>query len=112
MSGGKNAYLMKQARAKNTLMHQTELLTKQYMVDTLQITLHQKFGWGFDRIMRLMDEWDATRDEYRPSLNPKDPECDVCQDHIDRVLTQIIRGKMDLIPWEERYPDLKTVKYK
>lgn len=109
----KNAYLAKQKAEKDAFMHRVECLVKQYMADTLQITLNQTEGWGFEHIMRLMDNWENTREEFRPALNPMhDAEADVYQEHIDRILTQIINGKMDLIPWRERYPDLKEVKYK
>ena len=32
-------------------------LTSQYMIDTLQMTLHQTEGWGYERIMRLTEAW-------------------------------------------------------
>ena len=36
---------------------------------------------------------------------------DVCQEHMDRVLKEIIRDKAELIPHAERYKDLKKVTY-
>ena len=93
-----NAYLARQKAEKDAFMHIVERMVKQYMIDTLQITLNQEFGWGFDRIMRLMAVWEDTREEFRPALNPRDPECDVMQEHIDRLIVKIINGKMDLIP--------------
>lgn len=106
-----NAYLARQKAEKEALMHITERLVKQYMVDTLQITLNRTEGWGFDRVMRLMDNWEETREEFRPALTPRDPECDVCQEHIERILMQIAKGKMEFIPWDERYSELRKVKY-
>ena len=53
--GNKNTWLERQAEAKNAIMHSTELLTKQYMLDTLCIAIHESEGWGYDRIMRLLD---------------------------------------------------------
>lgn len=109
--GNKNTWLERQAEAKNAIMHSTELLTKQYMLDTLCIAIHESEGWGYDRIMRLMDAWRETREEYRLALDPKNPEADVAQEHMDRMLVQIINGKQDLIPFAERYPDLRGIKY-
>lgn len=86
-------------------------LISQYMTDTLQMTLHQTEGWGYDRIMRLDAAWKQIRDEYAPAINPSNPEADVYQEHMDRVLTQIISGKQELIPFAERYPELKQIKY-
>lgn len=87
-------------------------MAARFAVDTLQMTMHQKEGWGYDRIMRVTHEWMETQREYRPALNCKDPEADVRQVHMDRVLTQIISGKQELHPFESRYPELKKIKYR
>lgn len=66
---------------------------------------------SYDRIMRVTHEWMETQREYRPALNCKDPEADVRQVHMDRVLAEIIRDKAKLIPFPDRYKDLKKVRY-
>ena len=109
--GNKNAWLEQKAAEKNAVMHSTELLIKQYMVDTLCIAIHESDGWGYDRIMRLLDAWKVTREEYRLAMCPRDSEADVAQEHMDRMLVQIINGKQDLIPFAKRYPELKGIKY-
>ena len=86
-------------------------LISQYMIDTLQMTLHQTEGWGYDRIMRLTEAWQQTQKEYTPALNSNDPAADVMQEHMDRVIAQIISGKQELRPFQERYPELRKVTY-
>lgn len=86
-------------------------LTSQYMIDTLQMAIHQTEGWGYDRIMRLTEAWQQTQKEYTPALNSNDPAADVCQEHMDRVLAEIIRDKAQLIRFPERYPNAKKIKY-
>ena len=86
-------------------------MAAQFAVDTLQMTMHQQEGWGYDRIMRVTHEWMETQREYRPALNCKDPDADVRQVHMDRVLAEIIRDKAKLIPFPDRYPDLKKIRY-
>ena len=86
-------------------------IVAQYMIDTMQMTLHQTEGWGYDRIMRLTEAWQQTRDEYMPVLNSKDPSADVMQEHMDRVMAQIISGRQDLMPFPERYNELRKVTY-
>ena len=83
----------------------------QFATDTLQITIHQKDGWGYDRIMRLTHDWIDTQREYKPALNCKDPAADVRQEHMDRVLAEIISGKAELIRFPDRYPNAKKIKY-
>ena len=113
MANAKNAYLAKQKAEKDAFMHSVERLVKQYMIDTLHITLNQTEGWGYDRIMRLTENWEKTREEFRQALNPLlDAEADVMQEHIDRIIQQIIDGKGPFYPWGDRYPDLRGVKYK
>ena len=89
---GKNAWLEKQQAAKNNVMHSAENLTKQYMLDTLCIAIHESEGWGYDRIKRLLNAWMETQEEYRLALNPSNSEADVAQEHLDRMLIQIING--------------------
>lgn len=86
-------------------------LTSQYMIDTLQMTLHQTEGWGYERIMRLTEAWQQTQKEYTPALNSNDPAADVCQEHMDRILAEIIRDRMTLIPFPDRYHELRKVTY-
>ena len=88
---GMIAFAEKYAQSK---VDAAQRLTCQFMIDTLQMTLHQTEGWGYDRIMRLTEAWFQTRDEYRPVLNSNDPAADVMQEHMDRVMAQIISAGM------------------
>ena len=103
-TSGIQAYAERYAEVK---AQAAQMLVCQYMQDTL----HQTEGWGYDRIVRLCEAWQHIRDEYRPAINPSNPEADVMQEHMDRVLAQIISGKQELIPFAERYPELKKVRY-
>lgn len=107
-TSGIQRYAEQFAQAK---VEAAQRLISQYMIDTMQMTLHQTEGWGYDRIMRVTHEWMETQREYRPALNCKDPAADVMQEHMDRVLAQIINGKAELIPFPDRYKDLKKIKY-
>ena len=107
----KNAYLQKRNLEREAWMHLAERVTEQFMTDTLQMTLHQHYGFGYDRIMELTEHWREMLQEYRPALHSKNAEADVLQEHMDRAMLQILRGKAELIPFEERYPELKKVRY-
>lgn len=61
--------------------------------------------------MRITHNWVAVQREYKPALDCRNPEADVRQEHMDRVLKQIINGKVELIPFSARYPGLKKVRY-
>lgn len=107
-----SAYLQRRDAVLDAVFWAGAAMAAQFAIDTLQMTMHQQEGWGYDRIMRVTHEWMETQREYRPALNCKDPEADVRQVHMDRVLTQIISGKQELHPFESRYPELKKIKYR
>jgi hypothetical protein len=106
--------LKRQHDSNDRVMHVTEHIIEQFMTDTLQIAANRcaGLGLGYDRIMQLTAVWQEVQKEYRPALNPtKDKEADVAQDHMDNELKRIIRKKAVLIPFEERYPSVKRVRY-
>lgn len=105
---GMQRYAEQFAQAK---VEAAQRLISQYMIDTLQMTIHQTEGWGYDRIMRLTEAWVQTQREYTPALNSNDPAADVMQEHMDRVMAQIIGGKQELRPFAERYHELRKVTY-
>lgn len=106
-----SGFLQRQQQIQNNVMHAAEMLTRQFMLDTLQITLHKDFGWGYERQKQVLDSWEKRRKEYRDALDPKNKEADVAQDHMDKALLNMIAGKQPLIPFEKRYPELKKIKY-
>ena len=105
-----SGFLARMQAEKNAIMSVTEGVTRQFDVDTLQIALNRD-GLGYDKIMRITLLWEEVRKEYNKALRPKDPEADVAQEHMDREMVRIIRGKQELLPFSARYPDLKKVKY-
>ncbi len=109
--GNQSGFMKRQQQIQNNIMHAAENLSKQFMVDTLQIALHKEFGWGYERQLALMEAWAKAREEYRPAVNPKDPEADVAQEHMDAALADLINGRQDLIPFAERYPELNKIRY-
>lgn len=36
---------------------------------------------------------------------------DAAGSHLDRELTDILKGRQELIPFEERYPEIKEITY-
>ena len=106
-----SAYLQRRDAELNAAFDAGAAVAAQFAMDTLQMTMHQQEGWGYDRIMRITQAWLETQREYKPALNCKDPAADVCQEHMDRILAEIIRDRMTLIPFPERYHELRKVTY-
>lgn len=107
----RSSYLQRRDAELDATFNAGARMAMQFSIDTLQMALHQTEGWGYARIMRITRAWLETQGEYKPALNCKDPEADVRQVHMDRVLAQIINGKAELIPFPDRYKDLKKIRY-
>lgn len=106
-----SGYLQRREAELDATFNAGAAMAMQFAMDTLQMALHQTEGWGYDRIMRITHNWVAVQREYKPALDCRNPEADVRQEHMDRVLAEIIRDKAELIPHAERYKDLKKVTY-
>lgn len=89
-----------------------ERIARQFDIDCFQIALarYQKRHFGFQVIMELSDLAEQVRAEYKLALQGG-PEADVYQHHMDQEIQEIIKGNMELIPFEKRYPELKKQKY-
>ena len=107
-----SGYLAKQLAMRQALIDATERVTQQLMMDTLQIVLHNELGFGYDRIMRITKAWGSEYNHYHDVFNVKHAEADVLRVHLDRELADILKGHQDLIPFEERYPEIKEIAYK
>ena len=107
-----SGFMAKQLAMRQALIEATERVTQQLMMDTLQIVLHSELGFGYDRIMRITKAWGSEYNHYHDALNTKHAEADVLRVHLDRELADILKGHQDLIPFEDRYPEIKEIAYK
>lgn len=108
MSG--KSYMLKQRELRDNEVYKTsERITRQYDVDTLQITLsrYEKLNLGYERIMEICELWEEVKQEYSNALQ-RHPEQDYCLECMDRELRQIMAHRAgNLIPAEKRYPELR-----
>lgn len=72
-----SGYLQRRDAELDAAFNAGAAMAMQFATDTLQITIHQKNGWGYDRIMRLTHDWVDTQREYKPALDCRNPEADV-----------------------------------
>ena len=107
-----SGFMAKQLAMRQALIEATERVTQQLMMDTLQIVLHNELGFGYERIMRITKAWGSEYNQYHDVFNVKHAEADVLRVHLDRELADILKGNQDLIPFEERYPEIKEIAYK
>ena len=53
----RSGYLQQRDGRTQALLDVMQRTMKQYMLDTLLITMHEDFGWGYDRLSRLAEKW-------------------------------------------------------
>ena len=108
----KNAYLLKREAETQVNRQIMQRITGQFYVDTLQTALarYTKLDLGYQRIMEICELWDQVREEYWVALSG-DTESDVAQNHLDSELLQIAKDPALIIPFPERYPELRKITY-
>jgi hypothetical protein len=106
----KSGFLIREQQIRQQAMNTAERVTQQILLDTLQITLHTEFGFGYDRIKRVTEAWGACYKTYHDALTGG-PEADYYQEHLDRQLLDVLKDRQPLIPFRERYPEIKEIKY-
>lgn len=106
----KSGYLARERIVRQEYMSATERVTRQLMLDTLQVTLHREFGFGYDGIKRLTDAWSACYNQFHDALDGG-VEADYWQEKLDSLLRDVLKDHQPLIPFRERYPEIREVSY-
>ena len=106
-SGG----MAKQQAIQQGMISKTERVTCELMSETLWITIHEEFGWGYDRIAKLDCLWKECFLHFQGALHIKNPEADVLQEHLDRRLAGVYRDRQPMPPFEDRFPEIKPITY-
>ena len=83
---------------------------EQFALDVMEIALHKEFGWGFDRIKRLLDAIKELGDYYIETMH-YGMEQDVRQEQMDCELRAIVGDRQPFIPFSDRYPIVRNTSY-
>ena len=107
---GGNQYLARQAAERRELVLATERITKQLCIDVMQITLNEEFGFGYDRLSKLTDEFVERYGKYVQAMLGGD-EHDVWQERLDAALIRIVKNNGSFSSFAERYPEIRRHGY-
>lgn len=107
-----NQFIAKMRAQENQTALAYGRVTEQFLTDTLEIAMAREFGFGYDRLCRLLEVWTAVQREYNEAIDPLMPEADYNQELMDREIRQIIDGRQELMPFAKRYPELRKCNYK
>lgn len=105
-----SGYLAKRNKVEEKELEETKRTMMQFLFDTCLITMHEDFGWGYQRIKQLEAKWNETLDTYSPALQ-SGMEADVYQERFDRALKAFIPDGEAFYPFAERYPLIKRWDY-
>ena len=106
-------FVQRLQQARDAAMGVAERCTRQFEQDCWQIALarYDKLNLGYQRIMELTELQAQVHNEYSGAVL-KGPEQDVYRAHMDAELAEIMRTHAErMIPFERRYPELKTPTY-
>ena len=102
------SYLLKERKARDQEMISLGMqIGEQFQIDIMQVALNEVFGFGYDRIKKLMHEEEKLGAYYIDALHVC-MEQDVKQAQLDRALLRIVNGKQELYDFQHRYPAIKT----
>jgi hypothetical protein len=104
-------YLERQKLEKQTAFEVGMRIGRQQTIDFLQLALQSKHGFAEKRTWEILMEIKELYDQFRPAFDIKHPECDYFRELLDRALSQNCGKEHPLIPFAERYEDLKQVQY-
>ena len=82
----------------------------QFIVDVMIVSLHKQYGWGYDRIKRLIDDIHDRADYYADAFI-KCMEQDARQEQLDTELMAVVQNRQEFYNFEKRYPNVKTLGY-
>lgn len=105
-----SGYLKRQAAIQQAMLEAGMNVMQQYMFDTALITMHEDFGWGYDRLKQLEQKWSETVDAFFTALDATG-ESDVYQERLDKALQSFIGDRQEFIPFAVRYPDIRQLGY-
>lgn len=105
--------LRKHKLAAEEMLRIGERVSRQLVVDCMCILLHDPDAmggkaWGEQKIRRFVEALVKLLDEYYEAVTGG-VEADYCQEKMDRELRRIFRD--ELMPFRERYPDVKEITY-
>lgn len=110
--GKTNPFLTQLENKYQAKMDAACMMTEQFMIDMLQVTLHVHTGWGYDRIKQLTEQWMDMCKTFKPCLDSDNPEADYYQEKMDRVIKEIVKDKQEFHPYKDRYKYQQEIKYK
>ena len=105
-----NDYLKRQAEHDKALTQTMERVVKQLCIDVMQVTLHEDFGMGYERLTKVTEGFTRRFGDYVQALLGGD-EHDVWQERLDRALLDIVKDESKLMPFATRYPEVRRHGY-
>lgn len=104
-----SGYLAAERARRKALLEATQHIERQRMADCVQIAM-RRLGYSYAKIKAVMVESQTVVDEFAGAYQgDTNPEADYLRVKMDEAIAEIVKGHQDMIPWEERYPELRSI---
>lgn len=107
----KNNYILRRNEVLQRAVNEGKNHGEQWTIDLVEVVLHRDFGWGYDRIKRLIDAVSEADAYYYPALDRSNPEQPIYQERLDNVLREIVGERQEFYPFKERYQLITEARY-
>lgn len=107
---GKNDLARRMQEREDAALRRGLYIGMQYEHDMMQVALHTKLGFGYDRAKKLDDAVDEIKDYYADAFI-RCMEQDIRQEQLDSVLRDLVKDRQEFHPFSERYPEINTLGY-
>lgn len=105
-----SGYLVKRSAQEKATLDEMQRTIKQFMYDTLCVTLNEENEFGYKRLKKLEKDWNDRINYYWPALTGG-MESDVFQERLDRAIMKFMPEDATFYPFGERYPTIKQLGY-
>ena len=100
--------LAAQKAKRAVLLEAAQHVERQMCMDSMQIAA-RRLGFSYKDILALSKELMSVREEFAGALDMKNSEADYLRIKLDEALSEIVRGHQELIPFSERYPEVRKI---
>ena len=103
-----SGFLAAEKQRRKALLEATQHIERQRMADSVQVAM-RRLGYSYAKIKAVMLETQTVVDEFAGAYQGDvNPEADYLRVKMDEAIEEIVRGHQEMIPWKERYPELRS----
>ena len=109
MGHKQSGFLAAEKQRRKILLEQCQHIERQRCFDCFQIAMRRK-GYSYTKIKEVSMVFMDVVDEFAGAFQGDiDPEADYLRVMMDKALSEFIAPHQRFLPFDERYPDLRSI---